>query len=380
MDISLYLENINSDIIDIYAPGTLGQVIKLCEKSEDFLNLGSFQLAILGVPEERGAFSNMGCSKAPNAIRSALYKLYSGDYNCKIADLGNIKKGNSLKDTHSALTEICSLLLRENVIPIIIGGSQDLAYSQYLSYKALNHTINVVTIDALFDLGVAEDTISSRNYVGKIILQQPNFLFNLSNIGYQTYFVGKDSIQLMEKLYFDAYRLAQVKENIEEAEPIVRNADMLSFDVSAVRKSDAPGNENSSPNGFYGEEVCQIMRYAGMSDKMSSIGFYETNPDFDLQNQTSSLVAQMIWCFIDGFYNRRKDSPIASKAGFTKYRIDIKNTDHEIIFYKSKKTNRWWMEVPYLENKIKFQRHHFIPCSYSDYQTACNNGIPERWW
>ncbi|MFN8133913.1 MAG: hypothetical protein U0Z17_01300 [Bacteroidales bacterium] len=34
-----------------------------------------------------------------------------------------------------------------------------------------------------------------------------------------------------------------------------------------------PGNANAIPNGFYGEEACQLMRYAGMSDKISSIGF-----------------------------------------------------------------------------------------------------------
>src|SRR6185295_17792470 len=111
-------------------------------------------------------------------------------------------------------------------------------------------------------------------------------------IGYQTYFVGNEQVELMNKLFFDAYRLGQVRKDMEEVEPIVRNADIVSFDITAVRNSDAPGNGKASPNGFYGEEACQIARYAGISDKLTSIGFYEINPDLDKNSQTSHLAAQ----------------------------------------------------------------------------------------
>jgi hypothetical protein len=185
----------------------------------------------------------------------------------------------------------------------------------------------------------------------------------------------------MEKLHFDAHRLGQVRKRIEDVEPIVRNADVLSFDVSAIRQSDAPGNGNASPNGFYGEEACQITRYAGMSDKLSSIGFYEINPAFDVSRQTVHLVAQMIWYFIDGFYNRKKDYPIVDKSEYTKYRVSITNHEHEIVFYKSNKSDRWWMDVPYpVNHQIKFERHHMVPCSYSDYETACQDEMPDKWW
>jgi formiminoglutamase len=155
----------------------------------------------------------------------------------------------------------------------------------------------------------------------------------------------------------------------------------MSFDISAIRQSDAPGNGNASPNGFYGEEACQITRYAGMSDKLSSFGIYEINPAFDNNKQTAHLAAQMIWYFVDGFYNRKKDYPIVDKAEYTKYRVSITNHEHEIVFYKSNKSDRWWMDVPYpLNHQIKFERHHMVPCSYSDYQTACSDEMPDRWW
>ena len=186
---------------------------------------------------------------------------------------------------------------------------------------------------------------------------------------------------MMNKMYFDANRLGQMRENMENVEPIVRNADMLSFDMGAIRHSDASGNSNASPNGFYGEEACQIARYAGMSDKLSSIGFYELNPAFDTNKQTAFLLAQMIWYFIDGYYNRKDDFPIVNKDEYTKYRVALTNHDHEIVFYKSNRSDRWWMDVPYPPNhKVKYERHHMTPCSYNDYETACSDEMPDNWW
>jgi hypothetical protein len=245
----------------------------------------------------------------------------------------------------------------------------------------MEQTINIVSVDSSFDIGDGDKELNSQSYLSKIILHKPNLLFNYSNVGYQTYFVEQNAVGLMDKLYFDAHRLGQVRKNMENVEPIVRNADVLSFDISAIRQSDAPGNGNASPNGFYGEEACQICRYAGMSDKLSSIGIYEINPAFDNNKQTAHLASQMIWYFIDGFYNRKQDYPIVDKSEYTKYRVSITNHEHEIIFYKSNKSDRWWMDVPYpVNHQIKFERHHMVPCSYSDYETACSDEMPDKWW
>jgi hypothetical protein len=266
-------------------------------------------------------------------------------------------------------------------VPIIIGGSQDLTYAQFLGYEKLEQTINVVTVDAAFDLGNHDEETTNTAYLGKIILHQPNFLFNYSNIGYQTYLVDHTSLGMMNKLYFDTYRLGQVRDAIEEAEPIIRHADMLSFDISAIKHSDAPAHSLAQPNGFYSEEACQMMRYAGMNDKLTSVGIYEINPEYDTQGKTSNLAAQMIWCFMDGFYSRKQDFPSRTNPDYVKFHVVLQDEKYEINFFKSKKTNRWWMEIPYPPSKgLKFERHTLLPCSYKDYELAVNNEIPDRWW
>jgi len=380
MDFTDFFEPINLNEGDLdfdYKANQFANSIDFYENQE----LANYNIAIIGVGEERNAYNNFGCSLAPNNVRKYLYRLTNLSGSSKIIDLGNLKIGATTQDTYFALSSILEDLIKNNILPIIIGGSQDLTYANFLAYKNLEQTVNIVTVDSKFDLGVPDEDINSQNFLTKIILHQPNYLFNYSNIGYQSYFIDKDENELMNKLFFDTYRLGQVQKNIEEVEPIVRNADILSFDVSAIRQSEAPGNKNASPNGFYGEQACQITRYAGLSDKLTSIGFYELNPEEDNNGQTAHSVAQMIWYFIDGVNYRKKDFPVGTRKNYLKYMVNIQDGKNEVVFYKSDKSERWWMDVPYPSHKkIKYERHLLIPCSYDDYQTACNNEVPDRWW
>ena len=347
------------------------------------LDSGDYDIAIIGVLEDRNSINNIGTALGPDAFRQKFYELNEGNYTTRIVDLGNIRAGHRVSDTYIALKLLVTELIKKNILPIIIGGGQDLTYAQFMAYEELEQKVDLLVIDSHFDLndnidGTIETT--SISYLNKIFLHEPNYLFNFSNIGYQTYFVNQESLKLMDKLYFDVYRLGDFSGNISIAEPVIRNANMLSFDISAIRSADAAGNANATPNGFYGENACQIARYAGMNDKLSSIGFYEYNPAYDLNGQTALLLAQMVWYFADGFYNRKKEFPLLPKSQYITYRTSLKNDSHELVFVKSKKSDRWWMQVPYPAGKSKNERHHLVPCRYEDYLTAHSGEMPDLWW
>jgi formiminoglutamase len=384
MDLSIYFDPIQIEdfkFIKRSSRKTFGDMIVKNLEGTYFPHLDDVQLAIIGVGEERGQVDNHGCGEGINAIRDYFYDLFPGNYQPKVADLGNLRLGHTIQDTYFALTAVCSELLERRIIPIIIGGSQDLTYANYRAYEDLGQIINIVAVDNKFDLGENDQELTSQSYLSKIILHQPNFLFNYTNLGYQTYFVDQDAIRLMKNLYFDTYRLGNVRANMKEVEPMVRNADMISIDISAVRQTDAPGNRNTTPNGFYGEEMCQITRYAGLSDKLSSIGFYEYNSSMDVNGQTAHLIAQMVWYFVDGYYSRMHDFPIDKKSvDYKKFMVKLSNQDDELVFFKSKKSDRWWMEVDCAATvKAKYERHYLVPCSYEDYERALTDDVPERW-
>jgi formiminoglutamase len=363
----------------------LGEVIRLHSDGEELPDLSQFNIALLGVTEDRNAVDNEGCANAPDLIRGALYALYQGNFSPSIIDLGNLKNGFNPEDTYFALSAVVAELIENDVLPVILGGSQDLTFAQYRAYEKLGQIVNLVAVDPRFDLGEEEGDLTNESYLSKIILHQPNYLFNFTNLGYQTYYVDQDAVQLIKNLLFDAYRIGILRENLEEAEPLIRNADIISVDISAVRMSDAPGTRQASPNGFYGEEICRILRYAGRSDKLSSIGFYEYNPQLDPRGQTAQLIAQMIWYLLEGYYFRTHDFPVKGNTwdehNFIKYMVPVENHDHEIVFLKSKKSDRWWMKVPCrAESPASYERHYFVPCSYQDYQIALKNEVPDRWW
>ncbi|MGB0422822.1 MAG: formimidoylglutamase [Flavobacteriales bacterium] len=346
----------------------------------NFPELNGIQVALFGVNEDRRSEFNKGCTGATR-VRHFLYALHKYDLPLEVADLGNIEAGHSIEDTDAAIKLVCTELLKQNIIPLIIGGSQDLTYANYMAYESLEQTVNLVSVDHRLDFGEAGATFTSTNYLNKIVLHQPNYLFNFSNIGHQRYLVDKDLIELMEKMYFDLYRLGDVNSNIVNTEPIVRNADIVSIDISAVRYSDAPGTSASGPNGLYGEYACQLSRYAGMSDKLTSFGIYEYQPDLDPTGVTAHLIAQMIWCFLEGITLRKNDFPIGSKDDYTKYIVDLSTSEHQLVFYKSPRSDRWWMDIPYPAGmKNKYERHHLVPCTYDEYQTATNDDMPNRWW
>jgi formiminoglutamase len=354
--------------------------------SVDFPDLeDKTDIAIIGVQEDRNAIGNPGCALGPDYIREKLYKLNEGNYSTKIADLGNIRQGATVTDTYFALKTVMNELIKKNIIPVILGGGQDLTYAQYMAYETLEEKVDLVIVDSQFDLdeddkGSESIETTSESYLNKIFLHEPNYLFNYSNLGYQTYFVSQDSLRVMDKLYFDVHRLGSLSGNVAVAEPIIRNASMISFDIGAIRAGDAVGNANASPNGLYGEEACQITRYAGFNDKLSSIGFYEFNPAYDNNGQTAMLVAQMIWYFIDGVYNRKRDFPMHPKSQYLIYKTSLKHDDHELVFVKSKKSDRWWMQVPYPAGGSKNERFHLVPCQYDDYKTAVSGEMPDLWW
>jgi formiminoglutamase len=382
MDISIYFQpaykpefKAGKDLLN----ENIGDITDIHNQS-GFPDLDGVQVAIIGVLDDRNSNLNKGCGEGPDEVRKYLFSL-SKINGIRIADLGNIYPGATAEDTWFALSSSIHYLIKKNIFPLIIGGSQDLTYANYLGYEKLEQTVNMVTVDSHLDLGSIEDELSSRSYLGKIILHQPNFLFNYCNISLQSHFADPKTLELIEKLFFDNMRLGELRKDITDAEPLIRNADIFSFDISAVRYADAPGNATGSPNGLFGEEACQLCRYAGMSDKLTSAGFYEFNPKFDRHGQTAHLVAQMIWYMIDGIASRKKDFPVGERSNFTRFRVTAENFDHELVFYKSNKSDRWWMHVPYPpDQRLKFERHHMVPCTYKDYQSASSGEMPDLWW
>ncbi len=384
MEINMFLDPVDEKCFVVNVrPGknTLGETITIFRNEDEFPSLEGVQLALVGIKDERGAIDNHGCEDGIDPIRKALYQLFNHWPDLKIVDLGNVKTGKEINDTYYAVNQVLTELIKNHIVPIIIGASQDFTYSMYQVYEPTGKLVNITAIDPLFDIGNDQEGLNSHSYMSHIILHQPNYLFNFTNIGYQSYYVDNENIELMKQLLFDAYRLGSIKQNVELAEPLIRNTNILSFDIGSVRASDAPGVKNASPNGFNGEEACRMTRYAGLSYRLSSIGFFEYNPHYDINSRTANLIAEMIWYFIEGFSNRQDDVPTLDSTDFKRYNVQIAEGDGNIVFLCHKISGKWWIDMTFKsDDDAKFERHHFIPCSREDYDQAMRNELPDKWW
>ena len=365
-DLHEYLLPINITVLNNdrgYNDRQFAKIIKIYE--DEIPEIKDVDIVIVGINEFRGE-GIVGNTSPADDIRAQLYKLHNWHKDVSIADIGNIRCGSSISDSYAAIKIVMKELLQLNKTIIVLGGSHDNTLGQYYAYKELNQVIEATVIDATIDL-MSESQARSENFLLEMLTSEPNVIRHYNHIGFQSYFVHPHMLETMDKLRFDCYRVGTARERLEEMEPVIRNSHMLSFDVAAIKHSDAPA-VSCSPNGFTGEEACNLMRYAGLSPVLSSVGIYGYNPERDERCLTALQIAQMLWYFIDGKSRSKQEAELRDKQSFNEYHTAFAEVD--TIFLQSKKTGRWWMQLP--SKKL-------IACSYNDYLFASNNEIPERW-
>ncbi|MBL0054927.1 MAG: formimidoylglutamase [Chitinophagaceae bacterium] len=346
---------------------TDGQLAKHIAIYEDQLpDIGEADIVLAGVTESRGNGMPDAVDSAADAIRRQLYSLHYWHKDVTIADIGNIKTGASMNDSYAAIRTVVGELLRRGKKVVLIGGSHDITLAQYAAYKDLPKVIEATCIDACIDLK-GESSVRSDHFLMDMLTGEPNMVKHYNHIGFQSYFVHPRMLETMDKLRFDCYRLGKAKENMEEMEPVLRNTHLLSIDINAIRNSDSPASRQS-PNGFTGEEACLLTRYAGMSNNLSSMGIYGYQATLDEHDLTAKQIGQMIWYFIDGVSRGKEEPALDHRDRFNEFHCTF--TEVEAVFLQSKKSRRWWMQLP--DKK-------FIACSYNDYVMASRNEIPERW-
>ena len=347
----------------MYKEGQIGKAIDVFE--EEFPDLDAADIVLIGCGEQRGA-ALLHPSTASAAIRNEFYQLYYWHQDVRLADIGDVKIGKANTDTYAALKMIIHELTDANKTVIVLGGSNDLALAQYYAFADDKKAVDAVGIDTLIDINL-ESPFRADNFLMELLTAEPNYMRHYNHIGFQSYYVHPRMLETMDKLRFDCFRVGTVKEHMEEMEPVIRNCSFLSFDISAIAHAFAPAN-HITPNGLNGEEACILMQYAGMSPNMRSVGIYNYRPERDTEQLTAKQISQMLWYFMDGFSRNKREAKLEERESFNEFHTVFSDVD--TIFLQSKKTGRWWMQLP---------DKQFIACSHRDYLVASNNELPERW-
>jgi len=345
----------------------LGDYISFLSEDRSEVNLDKAQLIIFGYPE----------SSESVMIRRELYSLGNHFPSSSILDLGTLRKGKTKADTESGLRDVLADLGRKQKTTIILGGKTKDTLSLYNAFALLEQSVNICGIGAGIPLSTDMHSPNSH-YLNKILLDPKNRLFDYTHLAYQAYFTSPAILELLDQLFFNHIRLGHIRQDIRDSEPEFRNTDLLTFSMSAVREADAPGTDHPGPNGLYAEEACQLGKYAGLSERLRCFFLNDLNSKSSENQVTAALSAQIIWHFLLGFFQRKKEYPYTDIKTYQKFIVNVPQVGHDIHFYKSPKTNRWWLEVPYPEKE--YSRSLFVACTPSDYKLACEGEIPDRWW
>jgi len=352
-----WLKPIDSTLLsELDSGGSFGA--KIQKFAHRIPNLKRTKIALIGIGEA-GA----------NVVRQSLYGLSFPFGNLKIADLGNVRR-----EGDETITPLLLELLNGNICPVIIGREAKFLKAQFSAHHTCKPNVSLTVVDETLAFSPSREE-PGPFYLNPILLgKTPPFHF--SAIGCQSHFLKDSASDEIKQRSYDCFRLGNLHTNLSNAEPFIRDADLVGFNLQALKGIEAPGVLDPTPSGLFSEEACQLSRYAGMSDKLTSIGFYGFRNDLDAGGHTAGVLAQLIWYFIDGFYNRQNDFP-ASMNALMEYIVEFRGHDYQLTFWKSNKTGRWWLQVP-AKSKKRDPRHHLIPCSYNDYLQASDGELPDR--
>ena len=371
MDIHNYLDYLSIDGISKYKNSKLiAKHVTFFNETTDLSKKLKYDIALLGVPDE----DNLNQFESANQIRQQFFDLAPLSNSLTIIDLGNIKTGHTFIDTYFAIREVVATTIELNIIIVFIGGSYKNNLGSFLAFEKTQTPMNMVSVDSAINREKIPLLVSKD--LNLYDSTDSNSIYNFINIGYQSYFVDKEFIDFINDSFYEAYRLGFVRANLQEIEPGLRDANLISFSLNSVKHSDAPGASFSSPNGLTGDEACQIAFYAGHSNRAKSFGIFDLDCNRDSHFTTAKLAAQIIWYFLEGQSSSIYEEPDTTPENYVKFLIHLDQTNQNIAFYKSNLTNRWWMEINYPDQN----RNVLLSCSESDYELACRQDIPDRWW
>ncbi len=361
--------NIDFDFDSARDFGLIGGIVSI-HLTNNLPKIDTADIIIIGVPEDRNAVRNEGTKHAPDEIRKAFYQLFPGEWNQKIVDLGNLKLTSEVADTYEILKEVISRLSKDVAI-ILLGGSQELILPVTEVWDTYNKTYNISVIDALIDSALTDDSLDNENYLTRILTNSTSKLQNMSIFGVQTYYNHPVKYEIFKQLFVDYHKLGEMQENVNEIEPELREADLVSIDINSIKNADMPAQSFSRPNGFTGKEICMIARNAGIAVQNKVLGIFEYNPFFDKNYAGANLIAQILWYYVEGKNVYQEDYPNIPVEKLMKFYVS--NELLKLIFYKNPETERWWVEIPdIVKEQVLFS------CSENDYQQAIKLKITKR--
>jgi len=320
-------------------------------------------IVLLFVSDYRGANGDAEVQDF-TAIRKEFYKLSQLDFEIPVVDLGDLVSGKSVQDSHYILQEVLSACHYKRAIPVIIGGSNDFAFSLFSGLNFHQKNINYTQISNIISLKQGEN-INEHTFLSKILGSKNFSIKNYHHLGYQKHLNEQDSVKLIKEVEFDIIRLAEMMNSTEKTEPFFRKADLVTVNCDAIESFGDAFSMNPQVNGLNRREICAYMKEIGLSENLKSVGIFNYN--IYSENQLNhQLLAQMLWYLIEGI-NIQQSHP--KERHYEIFYVLIE--DRQYAFKRDTFSNLWYFgDDENIEN--------CIPCSRRDFDEAKKGWLGAR--
>lgn len=265
-------------------------------------------VGILGYAVDKGIELNkgrVGAKEGPNAIKKAFAGLPDLNQCEELVDYGNVEHDHdALIDTQKEYAELAAKSIQNHKQTFLLGGGHDIAYAQYLATRKVypNESIGVINIDAHFDTRDEGESTSGTSF-RQILEQDDNadyMVLGISQGGNTQGLFDYAKEKHVQYVYADEL-LNQVSPPIKDMiEHFIHDHDIIMFTVcmDVVDSAFAPGVSAPAVLGIYPHTVFELAKRIIPSEKVASISIAEMNPQYDLDNRTAKLVANLVHHFL----------------------------------------------------------------------------------
>lgn len=245
-----------------------------------------------------------------------------------------------------------------NVLPVMV--SQGSAYKHILnSTDDEEFSFKKVFINNKVDLSMItnDDDLASTGY-----------------LAVQKHYSNQQHWVKCEEESYNFLRLGKLKNQLDVAEAIIRDAEYIEFNINSIRYGDLKSHKDCPITGLTIEETCQLMKYIGTANQLKFLNICGYNPDQDLDGKVGECIAMMLWYFLEGRESRTEIQAKLNSSEFQEFLVQPNHLSVALRFFKHKITGQWWVKLP---EEIA-EENLVLACSERDYYQACNDEVSDR--
>lgn len=269
--------------------------------------------ALVGFKCDEGVQRDLGRAGAAEgaiSIRLRLAKMPLQKASLICYDAGDIECADSdLEASQQALAEVVALLLKNNIIPIVLGGGHEVSLGNYLGITHAfppQKKLGIINFDSHFDMQPVAPTHrgSATTTFYQIAMdhqaKQRNFDYNCVGIQYsgnisQSFEFAKS--QHTRVIFAEDLHQGMSEKCVDFIDRVADENDIVYISVSldVFSPAYAPGVSTIQPLGLDPWHVIPLLRQAAASGKVVCYDLAEHAPRYDVDHRTAKLAASLIY-------------------------------------------------------------------------------------